>query len=79
MEFNRNKKQTVKINFCTQKEYTKTSGHASNAAVTISNVVITCRYLPIFLWCGAVPIMGFRENIASLVLIPTEITRDRVH
>ena len=67
MEVNRNKKIGVGISFCTHKEYTKTSGHSGNAAVTMSTVAVTYRYLPIFLWCGAVSVMGFRENIASLI------------
>ena len=32
-------------------------GQAGNAAVTMGDVVLTCRYLPIFLRCGAVPAM----------------------
>ena len=46
----------MKINFGNHKEYTETSGRAGNAAVSMSDVTVTCRYLPIFLWCVAVPV-----------------------
>ena len=59
----------MKISFCTHKEYTKTSEHAGNAAVTMSGVAVTCRYLPIFLWRGAVPVTAFRETIVFLITI----------
>ena len=59
-------KKSVEISFYTHKEYTRTSGDAGNDAVTMSDCAVTCRYLSIFLWCGAVPVMGFKKNIASL-------------
>ena len=68
MEVKWNKEITVKVSFCTHKEFTKLIGHAGNAAVTVSDVAVTCRYLPIFLWCGALSVMGFRGSIASLFL-----------
>ena len=58
----------MKISFYTQKEYTKTGGHAGNAVVIMSNVVVTCHYLAIFLWGGAVPVTVFKENIGSLTV-----------
>ena len=56
----------MEISFHTHKEYTEISGHSGKAAITMSDVAIACRYLSVFLWCGAVPVMEFRENIASL-------------
>ena len=69
MEVYRNTKITVNISFCTHKEYTKTSWQAGNASITMSDVAVICRCLPVpmFLRCGAVPVMGFGKMYASLI------------
>ena len=39
----------------------------------MGDVAVACRYLPVFELCGAVPVMKFGENIASLLCmkVPT--------
>ena len=68
MDVVRNRKNPSESKFCTQKMYTKASRQAGNAAVIMGDVV-ACWYQTIFLRCGAVSVMEFGKNIASLLEI----------
>ena len=47
--------------------YNKTSRQAGNDAVTVDDFAVACWYLTVFLRCGAVPVLEFGENIATLL------------